>query len=121
MPNQTDSFIKGSNNIITMTLTEDGSPIGSSPTQIDIDFLDVLTGAVILNITRSPTGTGITFSGGVLEIEPGLMGEPLTELVAGELYRIIITIITASEVQGVIYGGDDSDAKQFFLVSDPSP
>ena len=106
-----DHFIKGSNNIISLSLQEDNEDIASVPTGIDIFIGDV-------QITRSPDGNGVTYTAGVVDINPGLLTEDLTSLVAGNQYRVYVTITTAQDVQGVVFGGDDSDDKLYFNVSD---
>jgi hypothetical protein len=113
MSNQTDYFVRGSDNIITMTLTEDGSAIASSPTEISIDIGDV-------TITRTPDGNGVSFAAGVLEITPGDLTETaaLATLVAGQIYPVLITIKTAGDLNGVVFGAADSINKQWFEISD---
>lgn len=115
MTNQTDHFIRDSDNIISLTLTEAGSPIASSPTEITVDIGD---GALV--VTRTPDGNGISFSGGVLEISPGDLTEAvdIAALVAGMVYPVEILIKTAGDLNGVVFGGADSINKQFFQIHD---
>ena len=112
MANQTDYLVRDSDNQITLTLTEDGTAISNTPTQIEIDI-----GGVI-QITRSPTGDGVAFSSGVLTITPSDLTEDLSSLQAGRLYRVKIVITDGSQPDGVVFGANDSDAKQYFLISD---
>ena len=111
--NQTDYFIRDSDNILSMTLTEDGDAILVTPTEIDIIF-----GDSVVVINRTPDGNGIAYSGGVLEITPSGLTEDLSDLIAGHLYKMKFVIKTNEDLAGVVYGGNDSVNKQFFLVSD---
>ena len=111
MANQTDYFIRGSDNIISMTLTEDGDPIATSPTEINVVFGGI-------TITRTPDGNGISFSGGVLEITPGDLTEDFSGLISGKLYPVEVVIKGPGDLNGVVFGGTDSINKQFFLIDD---
>lgn len=117
MANITEQLIKGSDNIITLTLTEDGTAISSTATQIDITFYIGYGLQPALTITRTPTGNGVSYSGGVLEITPSDLTEDLTLLSNGRIYRAIIKLTTVGEPDGVVFGGADSDAQIYFHIS----
>jgi len=111
MANITEHFIKDSDNLITLTLTEDGSAITGSWTQVDV-YIGPVT------ISRTSEVGGITFSNGVLTIQPGNLTEDLTALTVG-LHRVYIVVISGSNINGVYFGADDSTDSLYFQVSDP--
>ena len=117
MGNITERLIKGSDNIISLTLTEDGSAIASTATEIVIKLYQGHGLQSALTITRTPTGDGITFVSGLLEITPSDLTEDLSVLVHGRVYRAIITVKTVGEPDGVVFGGADSENKIYFHIT----
>lgn len=117
--NITEAFIKGSNNLITLTLTEDDVPISTDWTELAILIYNPHTGILVSTITRTSSSDGVIFSGGILTINPGLMTELLTELVAERLYRVKIRIKDAGHQVGVWFGDEDSKDRLYFIVTAP--
>lgn len=117
----TEKFIKSRNNVITLTLTENGTAVAGAYTDLDIDLVHPEKGTVALNISRTSDGNGVALSAttGVLTINPGLLTEDLSALLSGATYRVYVRVIDGSNAQGVIFGADDSDALLYFAVSDP--
>lgn len=117
----TEHFIKGSNNVITVTLKEDGSAITGSWSALNIHFCspnDLST--AVLTITRTSNSSGIALSNGVLTINPANLSETLTSLVVGRLYRIIVKVTDATtNTTGAYFGEEDGDERLYFLVLDP--
>lgn len=115
--NLTEYLVKGSNNKINLNVLENGADPGVTPTQIDIVFFGPFSAVVVATISRSPTGAGVTYSAGAIEIDPGLLTESLDELLDGRIYRVEINITTGADAQGVVFGGPDSGARLYFHVS----
>ena len=120
MADLTENFVKDSNNIISLTLTEDGTAISGAWTDLDIDFYR--NGTLALNISRTADGTGVALntSTGILTINPAQLSETLTDLIAGVLYRIFITVKDSTNPEGAIFGAEDSTSRLYFLVTDPT-
>jgi len=117
MANFTDYFVRNSDNVITLSLTENDSVISSNATEIVIKMYQGYSSQVALTITRTPDGDGVTYSAGVLEVEPSGLTETLTTLVDGRVYSVTVLIKTVLEPDGVLFGGADSDDKMFWHVS----
>lgn len=113
----TDYFIRGSDNVISTTLTEDGTPIVVTWTEVTVGFETLRGGRSVLDITRSSETAGFTFQTGVLELTPADLTEDLSVLEDNNLYKIRITVKTAQEPSGVVYAGGDSDNRLFYHVS----
>lgn len=111
-----DTFIKGSDNIISKVLTEDEEAINVAWTEIEIAFIG--QGVTQALITRTSDGDGISFASGVLEITPGALTEDLSALAVGRIYNVVATVKTASDIYGVSYGREDSDNKLYMMVSE---
>lgn len=117
----TEHFVKDTNNVITLTLTENGVGISGTWTSLEIRIGGLVT------ITRSSDGDGITLNTttGVLTIDPGdlLAAEKAAyaNLLPGNLYRTYVSVFDSGNDDGVDFGADDSeDGPLFFLVSDPT-
>lgn len=109
----TKTLIKGSNNVVTVTLTEDGSAIGGAWTE-----LDIYIGTDAFNIHRTSNGNGVALAAGVLTINPGQLTEDLSTLPSG-LHRAYVRIKTSTNAQGAYWGADDTPGQLHFDVSDP--
>lgn len=111
----TEHFIKGADNQITLTLTEDGTAISGAWTQ-----LDIWIGS--LRITRTSDGGGVTLNTttGRLTINPADLTEDLGSLVVGEKYRVQIVITDATNDDGAVFGGSGSDQLTFIISEKPS-
>ena len=113
-----EKLIKGSENAVSITLTENGTAISVSSTEIVISlFRPYDETRAVLTITRSPTGFGVAYTDGVITLTPADLSEDLGVLKNGRVYRAKITIKTATQTDGVVYGGNDSDAIIYFVVS----
>ena len=121
MGNVTEQFLKSRNNVITLTLTEDGAAISGSWTDLDIDIIDIKSQAVALNISRTSDGDGVALntSTGVLTINEGLLTEDASVLKNNKLYRAVVTVKSSTNAQGAVFGGEDSTDKLYFYVSAP--
>lgn len=108
--NLTEHFIKGSDNAIKLTLTEDGSALSGSWAR-----LEVWIGS--LEIQRTSESNGIAFSAGVLSITPADLTEDLSTLIAGRLYRMQVVVANAGGDE-FVFGGNDSANKVYFEISD---
>lgn len=113
--NITEHFIIGSDNEITLTLTEDGTAISGAWTGLDI----YIGSPAVVTITRTSDGGGVALntSTGVLTIRVGDLTEDLSALVSGRLYPIWVKLTTATHDDGVDFGGPDSSDQLFFLVT----
>lgn len=117
--NVTEHFIKGSDNVITLTLTEAGSALSGSWSSVDVDVCDILSGQLVLNIHRTSNTAGVGFTDGVLTIKPGQLSEDLNALLVGVLYRVFVTVTIAStQPEGVDFGRGDSANALYFLVEE---
>ena len=118
MANLTEYFIKGSDNGVVVTLTEDSSAISTTATEINVVMYKAWSAQPALTITRTTfPENGVAFNSGVLTITPGDLTEDTSVLTDGHVYRVVITVESAGETNGVVYGGDDSSDKLWFLVS----
>ena len=108
-----EPFLKGRNNLIKLTLLENGQPVPNLQlaTQIDIVIGPYLT------ITRFASGNGVDFSqgNGLLVINPGGLIEDVSSIPDQQVDSAIIVYDTANTM-GVQFGGADSDPKLAFSV-----
>lgn len=116
MNSLTETFIKGSDNAISLTLTEDEEAVEGAWDSISIHIGD----PSLVVITRTNDGDGVTFSvvTGVLTIKPGELTEDISALVNGRLYRVHIVVVSASNPDGVDFGADDSSTRLHFLIDE---
>lgn len=112
MATQAEPFLRGTNNLVELVLTEDGSPVPNLQlaTQIDVNI-----GGLVL--TRNGSGQGVDYSQGqgLVVLNPGEIPEDLTDLPIGWL-PATITVFDPTNVQGVRFGGIDSDPRLYFSV-----
>lgn len=110
-----EHFIKGSENRVVLTLTEDGVAISGAWTQLDIFIGD-------LQITRLVDGDGVSLDPvtGILTIIPADLTEDLSALLAGSRHRVQIVVTDATNDDGAVFGGDDSDQLTFFISEKPA-
>src|SRR5688572_27020675 len=111
-----ENFIRGADNQIKLTLTEDGEAISGAWTG-----LDIWIGSV--QLTRAEDGDGITLdtATGLLTITPAnLTTDEKTELDSLSIrigYRVKIIVTSALNDDGAVFGGDGSE-KIIFMMSD---
>lgn len=112
-----EDFLKGTNNVIALTLTEDGAAIAGAWTEVEISIGEWDDS---VQITRTADGDGVALnaSNGVLTINPGQLSEDLTSLVAGE-YPVYVRVTDATNPDGAVFGGSDSTDRLVFVVSEP--
>lgn len=117
MADQVDYIVLDSDNVITLTLEEDGAPITGSWTELDIDFGGV-------NINRATSENGVALSNGVLTIQPGaLLPAEIAEiraLLPRTRYQVLVTVKSGIATNGLIFGADDSTNAAYFVVTDPT-
>ena len=106
-------LVRGQDNEIQMTLLESASPINPTWIELEIDIGGVVT------ITRTNEVNGITFSNGIVGITAGKLTEDLSGLYTPWLYPGYVTVKTASDPNGVVYGASDSGNLIWFYVTDP--
>lgn len=113
MINHTEFYIRGADNVVTLNLREDGANIApGSWSRLEIWIGD-------LEIERTENANGVNLSvAGVLTITPAKLTEDDSVLVVGELYRVLVCLVDPSNTDGVWFGGDDSDDKMWFLISE---
>lgn len=108
-----ERFLKGSDNKIVLTLTEDGQPVDIRiATQIDIDIGN------FLKITRTTSENGVDFSTGDLIITPGDLTEDVS-VVPDQFIPTLITVYDIQNTNGAKFGGADSDPRLMFSVRTP--
>jgi hypothetical protein len=111
-----EHFIRGSSNLILITLTEDGDPITGAWTALDIWIADIQ-----LHRTEDGDGISLNTSTGLLTITPELLTAAeilaIDQLSSRESYRVIITVTSALNDNGAVFGGTGSD-RIFFTISD---
>ena len=105
------NFIKGSDNVVQVTLTEDDAAITTTWTQ-----LKIYVGAV--TITRTANGDGVSLTSGVLQITPAELSESLATL-TNDKHRVLIRLRDSGNPNGVYFAADDSDEHLYFNVTDP--
>lgn len=106
----TEDFIKGADNQIVLTLTEDDEAISVAWTRLDIWIGE-------LQITRLADGDGVALdpATGILTIRPGDLTEDLSSLVAGSLHRVQIVVTDAANDDGAVFGVSNP---LLFLIAD---
>ena len=117
MASITKAFIKGSDNQIVVTLTENGVGITGTWTSLAI-FIGYPTAIVTINRTSDQDGVALNTSTGVLTITPGKLTENLAALLSGALHRVWVKVISTANPEGVDFGAKDSDAKLYFEIQD---
>ncbi len=112
-----EQFIRDSDNLIKLTLTEDDIAVSGTWTALDI-FLDDA-----LFIHRTVDGNGVTLNTvtGVLTIAPGDLTAPekaaFALLAAGHNYPVEIVVTSATNDDGAVFGGTGSE-RLYFSISD---
>lgn len=111
MGSTTLAFVKGSDNVVTLNLQEDGANVApGSWSRLEVWIGDV-------EIQRASDADGVALSvGGVLTIIPAKLTEDLSALLVGELYPVRVLLVDSSNTDGVEFGGVDSADKMWFLV-----
>jgi hypothetical protein len=109
-----ETLIKGSDNVITIRLEENGVPIAGAWTA-----LDLYIGVDGFNIHRTSNTAGINLTAGTLTITPGLLSESLASLPAGD-HIVKIRVQSSGNPNGAYFGAGDSE-KIVFTVEDPPP
>jgi hypothetical protein len=112
----TETFIHDSDNLITLTLNENGVPISGA-----WDELAIYIGrpaVVILTRTSSSNGISLSELGGVLAIRPAQITEDVSALVPGKLYPVHVQVKSTGNPDGADFGSNDSDTRLFFLIRD---
>lgn len=115
--NQTEVFIKGSNNRIELTLTEDMVPVDGVWQQIDI----FIGNPPVVTVTRLPGDPGIDITAGVLNINPAALAltqAELDALVDGALHCVWVRLTSSADPDGVDFGAPDSIDTLHFLISE---
>lgn len=117
--NRTENFIKGSNNVIELTLTEDNAAIDGVWNTLSI----YIGNPALVTITRAngDPEAGVNFTNGLLTINPGKLGlsqSELDALVVDELYPVWIKIVSSIDSEGVDFGAPDSIDTLSFWVSE---
>jgi hypothetical protein len=112
-----ENFVRGGDNQIKLTLTEDGAAISG-----DWDALDIWFGGV--HLTRSENGDGITLdtSNGLLTLTPAdLLADEIAAiraLSARESYRVRIVLTSVVNDDGAVWGGNPALTDIIFVISD---
>lgn len=114
MANETEYFVKDSDNAIVLTLTE-----ASSPTALTWSSITFAFGGITITRTPATSGNGLTFSSGIATLTPAKLTEDLSNL-TNKLHRVYITIVATEAPNGAIWGDNDTDTIVYFLVSDPT-
>ena len=111
-----ENFVRGSDNQIKLTLTEDGEAITGNWDELDIWIGDN-------QIHRDVDGDGVSLSTttGLLIIIPEELTAAeifaLDQLSSKQSYRVQIIIKSALNTNGAVFGGSGSD-RIFFTISD---
>lgn len=109
-----EDFVKGSNNVVTLTLDEGGTAITGAWTELDIRI-----GVDGFAINRTSNGAGIALTNGVLTINPANLSESLASLPCGR-HRVTVRVKDGTtNTTGAYWGAADSDPLLAFDVSDP--
>ncbi len=107
-------LVRGSDNALDLSLTEDGVEPGFTPTRI----LVRLENGITIDHSTPFTG-GMDFVSGNLQITPGdLTPEDLSTLVQGQRYRVKIRLFTSEHTNGVVFGEDDQETHYYLTVQD---
>jgi hypothetical protein len=114
-----ERLVRNSDNLIKLTLTEDGAAISGAWTSLEVHIGDTIV------FTRSANGNGITLSvtTGVLTIDPADLSAPeltqLDTLVAGQFYKVRIVVYSASNDDGAVFCGPGSTLLMFHISDKP--
>lgn len=116
-----ERFVRDTDNQVSITLTESGTPISGAWTGLDIFIGAGLSEQVTL--TRSSDADGVTLATGgtgVLTINPGdLTAEEKTAvdaLLLNHKYRVKIVVTTSTNDDGAVF--PDEDSRLYFLIHD---
>ncbi len=111
-------FIRGSDNQIKLTLTEDDEPVFGAWDAVDIYF-----GGKTIHRDNDGDGVSLDTATGVLTIAPGDLtdGEQadIATLVPNRMYRARIVITTTLNNDGAVFGGAGSDPLYFHVSDKP--
>lgn len=111
MANVTEHLIKDSDNVITVTVLEDNSPLAGSWVNLEIN---IGNGTVV--ITRTTDENGVGFLNGVLTINTSELTENLDALIEGNLYPVVIQVKDSGSTDGYHYGALDSADRLWFEI-----
>ncbi len=110
-----DTFIKGSNNVLTAKVYEQGSLLTDD--WDDLESISVDIGGLLL-ITRTADEDGLVYVPGIIKLTPGDLVEDLTPLIVGPIKRLVKFVFkTPSLPHGVVYGDRDTDTKLLWTIS----
>jgi hypothetical protein len=118
--NTTATLIKGSDNAVTVVLTNDGDPIVVSWTEIDV----YIGRPALVTINRTDDEDGVEFAAGELSITPADLLQPERDAIAAladdTLYELWVRVKDAINDDGVDFGANDSeDAVLVYVQSRP--
>lgn len=111
-----EQFIRRSDNLIKLTLTEDGDPVSGA-----WDAIDIIIGGILIH--READGDGVSFdtATGLLTISPGDLTpdeqDALDVFCAKTYQRTQIIVTTTLNNDGAVFGGEGCEIL-FFHISD---
>ncbi len=110
-----EQFIRGSDNIVKLTLTEDGTAITGAWTG-----LSVYVGGIAITRAADGNGVALSTSTGILTISPGDLTAPevasLATLEANHLYPVQIVVTSSANDDGAVW--QPPDARILFHITD---
>ena len=115
----TEYFIRDSDNLIKLTLTEDGVPISGAWSAVDI----VVDGTTVIHRTGDGNGVTLDTTTGLLTISPGDLTADEKALFAvftpERIYRTQIVVTSALNDDGAVFGGPGSELLYFYISDKP--
>ena len=116
---QTEYFIRDSDNLIKLTLTEDGVPVSGAWSALDI----TVEGVPYIHRTADGNGVTLNTGSGLLTISPGDLTTSekaaFALLTTGRPYRVEIVVTTALNDDGAVFGAPGSEELRFLFYDNP--
>ena len=122
MPTTVRPFLKGTNNLVTLQLTQGGVPITDSQlaTEVRITFGSFFT-AIRNSPSKNEGGVDWSQGNGIVELNPALMEAQDAEITAVPNQQIpcAVRLVDGTSVQGTYFGGADSDPRLMLSMRQP--
>ncbi len=116
MADVAEKFVIGSNNLVSLVLTENDTPIENLPNASEVT---TYIGEIVTIIRTNNDLDGVDYSqgGGLIVFNPGKIPETAINDLKNQRYRVKILVKDGLNPEGVLFGGKDSVDKLYFDVS----
>ena len=112
-----EKFRVGTNNLVSFTLNQNGSPV---PSLENVDEVRIYIGEAVTITRTSNNSNGVDYSqgSGKIVLNPANLTEDLSELKT-KRYPVKVRVIDGTNLNGVVYGGLGASDRLYFDVSIP--